>query len=125
MPDVAKPRILWIVLLDLIIVSVLTWLLMTHVVSLYPTLVIVYPTLLVINFLAIGRASHRRNSPPRKDGRMIKLAWFAAAVFTAGSIAQIVFLIGEPGIRTTTQALLGMLLAGYAWSLVYRLRRDH
>ena len=128
MLDIVDPknwtlRILGIVILDVVVVSLLSWLTVVHAVPLYPTALIVYLALFVVNFLIIWRASRRQMNLPTKESRIPKLAWFGVAAFTIACIVQLVYWIREPDIRSTTQAIIGILLAGYAWFLVYRVSR--
>ena len=116
-------RIFWMVVLDVVVISLLSWLTVAHGVPLYPTAVIVYPALFVINFLIVWSASHRETEPPTKGIRISKLAWFGVAAFTVSCVVQIVYWVREPDIRSTTQAIIGIVLAGFAWFLVYRVSR--
>ena len=81
-------RIFWIVILDVVVVSLSSWLTVVHAVPLYPTALIVYPTLFVANFLIIWRASRPQIHLP---SRISKLAWFGVAAFTIGCIVQLVY----------------------------------
>jgi hypothetical protein len=116
-------RILWIVVLDVVVVSLFSWLVVAHAVPLYPTALIVYPALFVANLLIFWRASRGQMAPPTKGIRISKLAWFGVAVFTVGCVVQIVYWAKEPDLRSTTQAIVGIVLAGFAWFLVYRVSR--
>jgi membrane protein implicated in regulation of membrane protease activity len=122
-PKNSTRRILWMVVLDVVVISFLSWLTVEHGAPLYPTAVIVYPALFVINLLVIWSAYHRETEPPTKGIRISKLAWFGVAAFTAGCVVQTVYWIKEPDLRSTTQAVVGIVLAGFAWFLVYRVSR--
>lgn len=115
--------ILCVVGLDVIVISVLSWLTVDHAVPLYPTALIVYPTLFVINLVIVWHAARQRNSPPTTDIRISKLAWFGVVAFTVGCVVQTVYWIKEPDTRSTTQAIVGFFIAGFAWFLVYRVCR--
>jgi len=116
-------RILWVVGLDVVVISVLSLLTVGHMAPLYPTALIVYPTLFVINLVIIWRAFRQRNSASATSIRIPRLAWLGLAAFTIGCVVQIVYWIREPDIPSTAQAIVGILLAGFAWFLVYRVTR--
>ena len=122
-PKNSTRRILWMVVLDVVVISFLSWLTVEHGVPLYPTALIVYPALFVINLPIVWSAYHRENEPPTKGVRISKLAWFGVAAFTVGCFVQIVYWVKEPDLRSTTQAVVGIVLAGFAWFLVYRVSR--
>ncbi len=111
------------VVFDVVVISFLSWLTVGHGVPLYATAVIVYPTLFVINFLMIWSVYHRETDPPTKGIRISKLEWFGVAASTAGCVVQILYRVKEPDLRSTTQAVVGIVLAGFAWFLVYRVKR--
>lgn len=115
--------ILWIVVLDVVVVSLFSWLVVAHAVPLYPTALIVYPALFAANLLVIWRASRGQMAPPTKGIQISRLAWFGVAAFTVGCVVQIVYWFREPDIRSTAQTVIGIVLAGFAWFLVYRVSR--
>jgi hypothetical protein len=98
-------RIFRIVIIDTVIISLLTWLIVLHVVPLYPTAVIGYPTLFIANFLIIRKVSKRRPALAKKPSRVPKALRFAALVFTTGTIVQLVAWIRDPDVRSTIQAI--------------------
>jgi O-antigen/teichoic acid export membrane protein len=115
--------ILLSVALDVVVVSLLSWLIVAHVVPVYSAALVALPTLLAANFLIIRRASRRHMDPPASGIRISKPAWFGVAAFTVGAVVQIAYWIKEPDMRSTVQAIVGILLAGYVWFLVYRVDR--
>ncbi|NDQ56145.1 MAG: hypothetical protein GZ088_03605 [Acidipila sp.] len=122
-PKDVKLRMFRIVMLDVIVILLLAWLITVQVVPLYPTVLIGYPTLLAANFLVIWRASRRRLGLPRKATGIPKLLWFSVALFTTASIVEIVAWTRSPDIRSAVQAIIGTVLAAYAWFLVHYRRR--
>jgi hypothetical protein len=124
-PKDGKLRIYKIVILDVVVISFLTWLVLSHVASLILVAIIGYPTLLVTNVIVIWRASQRRVSLPGKTSYMSKLALFALGLYTIGSVVETYYWVKEPNLITTIKALLGILFAGYGWFLVrYFSRRN-
>ena len=111
-------RMFRIVMTDVVVILVFIGLIMLHVVSLYLTVLIGYPTLFAANFLVIWKASRRRLPLPKENLGVPKLLWFAAAAFTTGSVVEIVFWVRSPDIRSTIQALGGSVMAGYFWFLI-------
>jgi hypothetical protein len=92
-------------------------------VPLYPTALVVYPALFAINLVIVWSVFHQGSNPTTKGIRISKLAWIGVAAFTVGCVVQIVYWIKEPDIRSTAQTAIGIVLAGFAWFLVYRVSR--
>jgi hypothetical protein len=124
-PKDGKVRIFPIIVSNVIVLLLWTWMIMLHVAWLVPTALIVYPTLLIVNVLIIWRASRRATNPPAKAIRVSKLAWPGVAMFTISGVVAVYYWIKEPNLRSTTQAIGAILLAGCCWFLVYRLSRGN
>lgn len=113
---------LWrLVALDAIVMLILCLLFVWHVVSL-SLATVGFPVLLVANVLIIGSALRRSSARPMKGRRIRKLEWLVVAAFTANSLVHIVISIREPSIRSLVQAVIGVVLAAFAWFFVYRVR---
>jgi hypothetical protein len=89
-------------------------------VALYPSIVIGFFGLFVANFLIVHRVLRQL---PQRGGRVASLLWLAAFIFTPASIVAIVACARKPDLTSTVQAIIAVILVGYIWFLVYRLRR--
>lgn len=122
-PGRKNPKILYLVIVDAVAVSLLSWFTVTDVIALYPTAAIASAVLLVINVLILRLASDSQPRYPRKGIEMPKMLWFGVGAFTAGAVVEIAFWVRQPDTRSAIEAIVGIVLAGYVWFLVYRVRR--
>lgn len=106
-----------LVIFDAAILSLLTWLIVHNIVPLYATALVTYPVLFVANFLVIWRAYTRRKAE-QGTTKLARLMWLPAIVFTGAGVVAIVTWFQNPNIRSTFQAILGTVLAGWMWFLV-------
>jgi len=109
--------ILRLIILDAAVLSGLIWLIVHDVVPLYITTLITYPLLFVVNFVVIWRAYGRRQAP-RKRTKLGRLIWLPVIVFTASGAMTVVSWARSPDVRSSVQAIIGTLLAGWMWFLV-------
>jgi hypothetical protein len=114
-------RLYRLLILDAVAVSLLIAINILGHVALYPSIALGFFGLFVVNFLIVRRVF--RQQPPQMWSRVPGLLWLAAVVFTAASIAAIVACVRKPDLPSTIQAVVAVLLVGYIWFLVYRLRR--
>lgn len=110
-------RISRLVMLDAAVLSLVGWLIVSHLLPAYLTMLVTSPALLIANFAVFWKAYQRRRVP-RVTGRLSKLMWLPAVVFTIASVAEIASWIQSPDIRSTIQAIVGLALAGWSWFLV-------
>jgi hypothetical protein len=120
-PDRGTLRLYRLLMLDVIAVALLIAVNVIGHVALYPSVVIGFFGLFVVNFLIVWRVL--RQHPSQRKSRVPGLLWLAAAVFTPAGIAAIVACVRKPDVPSTIQAVIAVLLVGYIWFLVYRLTR--
>src|SRR5690349_463079 len=101
----------------------MTFLVTRGIIPLYPGIAIVYPLLFVCNMLWImGRSRRCAKVSPVRRSVPISL-WIVAAVFTVAGVAGIVAYLRSPSMPLGVQAIVAVLLIGYVWFLIHRLRR--
>ena len=111
-----------LVILDVAIISLLTWLIVRDIAPLYLTTLIAYPVLFIANFVVIWKV-YRTHRPPQRSTRLSTLMWFPAILFTASGSVVIVNWIRNPDVWSTLQAVAAPVLAGWMWFLVAYHRR--
>lgn len=112
-----------IVFADAVAIFILTWLVVRNIASLYLTSLIGYPMLLVGNYLAIWAASRQPTDAVARVGRVSKWLWFAAGVFSLNGLVFLILWMRWPAMESAVKAILGIILAGFVWHLVLRVRR--
>ena len=122
-PKIAKFGILGSVILGALVMSVWAWLVAVHAIRLYPSVVIVFPTVFLVNVLVIWRISHGPPSLPSDDVPIHRGLRRGMAIYTIACIIAIAYLIKEPNVGSASQVAIGMLVAGYVWYLIYRLKK--
>jgi hypothetical protein len=114
-------KILYLLILDVVIVALVTILVVWRILPAHPLALLTVCILFLGNILIVRR-SFRGQTARNKDG-VPGLLWFAAAVFTVGALVAIVFWSRSPSLMLAGQTIIAVLLAGYVWFLVYRVRR--
>jgi putative flippase GtrA len=121
-------RVAGLVAVDVAAVLIVTLFVSRGVVPLYPAAAIGYPVLFVVNvlWLWIGNRQSEKISIAR---RSVPLSlWIVAGIFTSAGTAAVLGYLNHPSIPLGVQAAVSILLVGYLWFLIYRLRRggyDH
>lgn len=112
-------RIFLMVVFDSIILLLLIWLIAIQKLPILPTALVVYPFLLIANFVFVRRIV----IPSTSSYRKFKVPIFGAIVFTVACAVQIMFWVKEPDVRSTVQVAIGLLLSSYVWFVVHALRK--
>src|ERR1017187_8736561 len=115
----------YFVIFDAVVVSIVVTLDMLRIVPLYPFGMLTIPALFAANVLILWRSNRRRKYSRVKSGRVLKWLGLGAAAYTTVTIAMIVSWIREPNIRSASQVIIGIVLAGYFWFLADRYRQKH
>jgi hypothetical protein len=113
----------YLVIFDAVVVSIAVTLDMFRIVPLCPFGMLAIPLLFAANVLILWRSNRRREYSRVKSGRVLKWLWLGAAACTTVTIAMIVSWIREPNIRSASQVIIGIVLAGYFWFLADRYRQ--
>jgi hypothetical protein len=113
-------RLFLLVFLDAVIVSFLTWSMVAGRVPVITTAVISYSVLFAVNFLIIWKIFRRPIRPTGKGGSISYLGWLGVAAFTINSVVWIISCAEKPDARAVFGAAVAVILAAYAWYLVYR-----
>jgi peptidoglycan biosynthesis protein MviN/MurJ (putative lipid II flippase) len=123
--DSKKPTlgILRLLILDVPAVLVLTLLITHGVIPLYPGAAIAYSLLFVVNVLLVWALRRQRLNVSGNAGSAQLSLWIAATVFTPAGIAAMVAYVRGPSMPLAVQAGVAVLLVGYIWFAIYRLRR--
>ena len=122
-PKRSTRRVLRLLILDVPAILALTLLVIHGVIPLYPGAVIAYLLLFAVNVLLIWVPSRQGVDAPVKGGRVPLSLWIAAAVFTPAGIAAIAACVRSPSMPSAVQAGVAVIIVGYIWFAVYRLRR--
>jgi len=116
-------RIFLMVVFDSIILFLLTWLVTVHRVPILPAAIVVYPLMLITNFIYIRRLVLKPDGPRTRSYPKFRVPIFGAIVFTAACIVQIIYWVKDPDVRSTVQVAIGLMLSSYSWYLVRSIRR--
>jgi hypothetical protein len=114
-------KIMYLLILDVVIVALVTILVVWRMLPAHPLASLTVCILFLGNILIVRR-TFRCQTAKNNDG-VPGLLWFAAAVFSAGALVAIVFWSRSPSVMLACQTIIALLLAGYVWFLVSRLRR--
>ena len=111
-------------ILNVAVILILTLLSMRGTIPLYPGLPIGYLLLLAADVLFVWRSNRRTREIPLKGASVPLSLWISAAVFTPAGIAAIIAYLREPNLPLGVQAGVAVLLTGYIWFLIHRLRQS-
>jgi hypothetical protein len=117
-------RVTLLLILDLSAVLVLTLLIVRGEIPLYPGGPIAYLILFAINVPLIWASVRQNKDASMKRGPVPLSLWIAAAVFTPAGIVAIAACVRSPSMPLGVQAGVAVVLVGYIWFMVYRLRRS-
>ncbi|HET6142999.1 MAG TPA: hypothetical protein VFE02_05790, partial [Candidatus Acidoferrales bacterium] len=113
----------YFVIFDAVVVSIVVTLDMFRIVPLYPFGLVGIAALFASNVLILWRSNRRPEYSRVKTGRVLKWLWLGVAAYTTATIAMIVSWIREPNIKSASQIIIGIALAGYLWFLADRYRQ--
>lgn len=116
-------QILLFLVLDVSAVLVLTLLVWRGAISLYPLGALAVLILFIVNVLLTSRFKSQPSGNSAKRGSVPLSMWFVASVFTVAGVAALVSFAENPSMPHGVQACVAVLLVGYIWYVVYRLRR--
>jgi hypothetical protein len=111
-----------LLIIDISAVLALTFLVTQGIIPLYPAVPIAYLLLFALNVLFVWGHSFRRKDTPSKAAPIRLSLWIVAGVFTFAGIAAFVAYARDPTMPLAVQAAVAILLVGYIWFLIYRLR---
>ena len=111
-----------LVLVNTVIIGVICWLIVANIAPPYPMAPVGVILLLGIDYVVIWRAFCWQGANVDQPGKVPRLAWFAAFVFTIACLVELVYWSLKPDLRSTAQTIIGVSLAGYIWYLIHRLR---
>lgn len=116
-------QILRLLVLNILTLVVLATLVVRGVISLYPLGALAVLALFMINVLLTSRLRSQRSDDSAQRGSVPPYMWFVAAVFTLAGVAAVFSYVKSRNMPHGVQACVAVLLVGYIWYVVYRLRR--
>jgi hypothetical protein len=111
-----------LIILDAIGLLLFIALVLRHVVLVYPWGLVVCLVLFAVNVLFVRRRFRFQHSQP--SAPVPKLLWAAAAIFTPAGVASVVVWFIRQDLPSAMGGVAALLLVGYIWFLVYRLRHS-
>src|SRR5215467_13652805 len=103
------------VVFDSVVLLLLIWLIAIQKLPVFGTALVVYPFLLIANFVFVRRIVLRTDIPLTSSYRKLKVPIFGAIVFTVACVVPIIYWVKEPDVRSTVQVAIGLLLSSYVW----------
>jgi len=111
-------------ILNVAVILILTLLSMHGIIPLYPEMPIGYLLLIAADVLFVWKSNRRTREIPIKGASVSLFWWISAAILTPACIATIIAYLRKPNLPLGVQAGVAVLLTGYIWFVIHRLRRS-
>ena len=118
-------RIVPLIIVNVVTVLIMAALIMAHIIPLYPGMAIFYPLLLAANVVWILAHDRRGAEISDRRQRVPKSLWIIATIFSLAGIVAVFAYLRSRTMPLGVQAAVAVLLVGYIWFIIYRLRSHH
>lgn len=121
-----KAGFIAIMTFGVVVLGLWAWLVEVHAIPLSPSAEVVIPLVFLCYFLFFWRASRRSVAPPTKEDLQVpRVFWGAVAVYGTALGVAIIYFIYVPSAKSASQVTIGVILMGYFWYLVHRIKKSH